>query len=96
MSATRPWVDAFADDMEAKLAENRHKGDRAGWAECDALWLLSRLMREVAELTDVLGDEGLADRRHCIRRECADVANFAMMISDVAGGMKPQEPSDGR
>jgi hypothetical protein len=28
---TKPHVDAFANLMESRLAENRHKGDREGW-----------------------------------------------------------------
>ena len=108
-SATRPWVDAFADEMEAKLAENRHKGDRAGWAEMNPAWLLARLEDEVRELRAAIaymprcGCRSVSECYHfkrmaepgVIRRECADVANFAMMIADVAGGMRPK-PEDAK
>lgn len=108
MSTTRPWVDAFADEMEAKLAENRDKGDRDGWAIEPARWLLSRLKEEVAELEVALdkpagacGCRTVDECRHIghfrdeeeILGECADVANFAMMIADVAGGLEPEPTS---
>lgn len=102
-SPTRPWVDAFADEMEAKLAENRHKGDRSGWRFEPPGLLLSKLIREVAELAEAVDNASEADRdiltyseaqravfREAVRREAADVANFAMMLADVAGGMKPK------
>ena len=99
LSATRPWVDAFADEMERKLAENRHKGDREGWARMDIRWLLEQLRKEVDELDAALpvrlGVRGADDPSYgyglsplAIRSECADVANFAMMIADVAGGLE--------
>ncbi len=92
MSATRPWVDAFADAMEAKLDANRDKGDRNGWRKEQAAYLRRCLLNEVAELfheMDTHGVPGTASQRKArIVSECADVANFAMMIADVAGGMK--------
>lgn len=86
-SRTRPWVDAFADEMEAKLAENRHKGDRAGWSVMGFELLMSMLHVEVGELERALVAPGEARE---VRRECADVANIAMMIADVAGGLRPK------
>lgn len=98
-SATRPWVDAFAGEMEAKLAANRHKGDRDGWRCETAGWLMGKLKDEVDELQAVLMRRhtqcscGLVTERDAqpseIRAECADIANFAMMIADVAGGLRP-------
>lgn len=49
-SQTRPWVDAYADAIEEKLAENRHKGDRAGWLAHNPETLLRMLKIEVREL----------------------------------------------
>lgn len=97
-SATRPWVDAFADEMEAKLDHNRHKGDRNGWRrEGVSEFLLPRLLNEVGELIAALREDEDAvtaqdskSARAHIRSECADIANFAMMIADVAGDMKPK------
>jgi len=98
MSTTRPWVDAFADEMEAKLAENRYKGDREGWAKMRSGWLLKRLRAEVDELSQACrrnrGASPLANER--VRREAADVANFAMMIADVAGGLRAKAAHDAK
>lgn len=93
-SPTRPWVDAFAEEMEAKLAENRHKGDRDGWRREQVSTLTKRLLCEVGELVDAIGKKDISGtgrfRKAQIRSECADIANFAMMIADVAGGMRPK------
>ncbi|MGG4499039.1 hypothetical protein [Brevibacillus reuszeri] len=72
----REHVRWFAGQMEAKLQENDHKG---GWDNCDMDFLLSRLQGEVDELTAacVYGIDPTQ-----VIREGADVANFAMMISD--------------
>ena len=92
-SATWPWVLAFAREMEAKLAQNRHKGDREGWARESPELLLLRLKEEVFEM-EVLLQTSLVDLRagdeweRAVRGEAADVANFAMMIADVAGGVR--------
>jgi NTP pyrophosphatase (non-canonical NTP hydrolase) len=103
MSTTRPWVDAFANEMEKKLALNRHKGDREGWRKMEPRELFDMLLHEVAELSEALGTQEYgrpiasyneplrsalaADRIEQIRFECADVGNLAMMIADVAGGL---------
>lgn len=86
-SATLPWVLRFAHEMEGKLAKNRHKGDREGWRKDDALALLKRLEDEVRELRDAVE---LRDTSERITGEAADVANFAMMIADVCGGLEPR------
>lgn len=92
-SNTRPYVDAFADAMEAKLADNRHKGDRDGWAAMPAHRLLDLMRGEVEELAAAL----VAASPQDVVSECADVANFAMMIADVAGGLAPKiEPREVR
>lgn len=89
MSRWRPEVMAFADLMEAQLRANDHKG---GWKGCDPHWLHDRLLEEAAELQDAgrwksdgLGVQGCYAR--AVAREAADVANFAMMIADVCGGL---------
>ena len=87
----REAVAVFAQEMERKLRENDHKG---GWLECEPKWLLKRLRQEAGELERALeifaaGDVGdmegerKAAALERIRREAADVANFAMMIADV-------------
>ncbi len=85
----RPEVLWFAQQMERKLRENEGKG---GWAACRAQWLWERMMQESRELKGLLDmkSEQYAQRGHlheCIDdviAEAADVANFAMMIADVA------------
>ena len=78
-SPTWNCVVAFADQMEAKLERNRHKGDREGWLKDTPSDLLKQLREEVDELE-------LAIARNyppwCITGEAADVGNFAMMVAD--------------
>lgn len=85
-STTLPYVQAFAVAMEAKLAENRHKGDRTGWLEVNPLLLLARLHKELEELERAI--QGVGTARYInddVIREAADVANYAMMIADACG-----------
>ena len=71
----REEVVAFSKIMERKLWENESKG---GWLSQTDAYLLKRLHQEVEELVQELkGYHSLN-----IQRECADVANIAMMISD--------------
>ena len=77
-------VQAFAKEMEHKLALNTHKG---GWDGLTFQYLMYRLEKEVRELWKVYDDpeEWIGgDPRH-ITEECADIANFAMMIADKYG-----------
>lgn len=88
----RPEVRAFAEVMEAQLRRNDHK---PGWKHDEPDALLKRLREETEELQEVC-DEQTSDSGPEILREAADVANFAMMIADVCGGLdvKP-EPQPG-
>lgn len=74
---TWPHVLAFAKQMEAKLAKNRHKGDREGWLKLSEGQLLDRIREEVYELENALG--GFPES---VVQECADIANFTMMLAD--------------
>lgn len=87
-SKTWPFVLAFAKRMESKLAKNRHKGDRRGWLKDDAASLYLRLIEESNGLAVALTNESATPEQ--IANEAADVANFAMMVADVAmhGRMK--------
>lgn len=76
-TACRPKVREFAIGMEAKLAKNDHKRD---WADLPLPALIRRLENEVAELKMAVDYES-AD---AVAKECHDVANFALMIGDVA------------
>ena len=75
----RTSVNWFAEQMELKLRDNDHKG---GWASCEHSWLLDRLKQEVGELEKALDQ---VDNQENVIKEAADVANFALMIADLAG-----------
>ena len=74
----RPEVRRFAEQMEKVLRENDHKG---GWHNEHVYWLTQRLGDEHQELIHALIDH--PDDIYAIVKECADVANFAMMVADV-------------
>lgn len=84
----RPEVRAFATAMEAQLAANDHK---PGWKADKAMDLLDRLDEEVEELRQaIMRPSGYEEGdRAVVSKEAADVGNFAMMISDVSGGLAP-------
>jgi NTP pyrophosphatase (non-canonical NTP hydrolase)/archaellum component FlaC len=90
---TWPYVRGFASLMEHKLNMNRHKGDREGWIKDDPWSLVERLLDETVEVQQcfTIGSDGRVDFKDAeeLANECADVANFAMMIADAAGGLKP-------
>lgn len=75
----RTSVNWFAKQMELKLRENDYKG---GWGRCSHSWLLNRLKQEVVELEKALD---IVDNQENVIKEAADVANFALMIADIAG-----------
>jgi NTP pyrophosphatase (non-canonical NTP hydrolase) len=90
----RSEVAWFAEKMEEKLRENDSKG---GWDNCDIAWLLKRLREETTELAEVIavyeedtrGIPGVYSA-HKTMSECADVANFAMMIADLVRRGSPE------
>ncbi len=75
----RAAILAFNVHMEYKLAKNDHKGGWENWSDTE---LFDLMQLEVQELIEAL-NTGNADD---IIDECADVANFAMMIADNAAG----------
>lgn len=77
----RSEVIAFAHDMECRLRANDYKGD---WGEETLSWLRDQAQIEMEELSVALCEETI-DR---IIEEAADVANFCMMIADIARRMK--------
>ena len=89
----RPEVQIFAEAMERKLRQNDHKG---GWENMPLGWLRGRLGEETKELDvsitayideiECCGD--LSKPRQAILLECADVANFAMMIAANCKGLE--------
>ncbi len=82
------WVDeavlSFVVDMKYKLRLNNHKGH---WKEYDESFLLRRMNDEFKELQEAckfLGADPASRNYLSVIHECADVANFAMMIADNA------------
>lgn len=79
MTQDNAWFNRIVLDV---LKDNDHK---SGYRECNYLYLLNSLKDEVSEIEDALiNQEDPAD----IVRECADVANFAMMIARKANWSK--------
>lgn len=85
----------FLDAMREKLAKGHGKGMigwEQHWEDCSfnrepCGWqgdFIQRLRGEVAELTMAL----FSGDKEKIRRECADVANFAMFIADIHEALK--------
>ncbi len=88
MLELRPEVAAFAQAMEAQLRANDHK---PGWIDDHPRELLTRMDDEAVELRQVvrclLGRSPLTSPS-TVLSEAADVANFAMMVADVCGGLE--------
>lgn len=78
-SPTWPHVLAFAERMEAKLELNRHKGNREEWLKADVWSLWRHIGYELTELMTAMENGAPAAQ---IANECADVANFCMMVAD--------------
>jgi phosphoribosyl-ATP pyrophosphohydrolase len=75
MRAVVKW---FAEQMHRKLTENRHK--KFSWRKESGHSLFRKLRKECVELEEAMERRDKDD----IIKECADVANFAMMIADNA------------
>lgn len=88
----RPEVQSFAGLMEQVLRTNDPKGDLEN---CSLAYLLSRMYDGVDEVKTEIVTYTNARLRYphmvkdlerledSIKKECADVANFAMMIADA-------------
>jgi hypothetical protein len=77
----------FAFRMESKLAQNRHKGDREGWLKDHPWNLVERILDETVEVQQCFTAIGahtvnLTRTPQETADECADVANFCMMVAD--------------
>jgi len=87
-SPTLLHVLKFAARMEAKLSQNRHKGDRDGWLKDDPWSLVERILDETVEVQQCFtqGSDDRIDFKDAeeLADECADVANFCMMVADCA------------
>jgi hypothetical protein len=80
----RPEVARFALLMEAKLRANDFKRH---WSCSSLQYLSARLTQERKELSEAIAT------RTGVGEECADIANFAMMIADKCGGLPTLEPA---
>ncbi len=85
----RKALKQFAEFQEKILKDNDCK---LGWKECSLNDLYEKLQYEMIELSsvilsvysDVPPDESIDEEiKEQISKECADVANFAMMIYDI-------------
>lgn len=79
----------FAEQMERKLAMHDEDRGADGWSVycCEMEYLMARLEEESKELIESLyayGSPLSIDQAEGVIEECADVANFAMMIADQA------------
>lgn len=71
----RNILNKFKRAMLEKLIENNHK---MGWEGLSDKWILNRIRQEKTEIETALRNGNLKEAK----RECADVANFAMMLWD--------------
>lgn len=87
----RPPLRWFAEQMEVTLRTNDHKG---GWDSESFSYLYSRLYEEWHEIWRAYNrPNGKRDWEEIIK-ECADVANMAMMIADNARGQAALKGED--
>ena len=78
MPEIREQVRWFVGKMEEQLQANEYKG---GWDDSPFEWLVVKLAEETGEVAEAV-IKGLSLER--LIKECADVANIAMMIADLA------------
>jgi len=80
----RPAVVRFAQLMECKLRARDYKG---GWENCTLQYLVDGMMEEVLELIGAMDatptDDGPTNL-YAVIEEAVDVANYCMMLADVA------------
>lgn len=81
-----PRLKLFFEAMLYKLARNTHKGR---WEDMDLESSMKRLGEELNELVESIGTGNNVE----ILMEAADVANFAMIIADIATD-KPEMRND--
>ena len=79
----RNELEDFAGLQEAVLQDSDAQKGSDGWKGVSNTYLFSLLKLEIKELEDALID----GHPNCIRHECADIANYAMMIADNNKGI---------
>lgn len=85
VARSRVELEWFSSEMRKKLIANSHKQN---WLDCEYRYLVGRMCDEASELLEALfaaqhegiGEQGFEN----VIEECADVANFVMMIADKA------------
>jgi len=90
ISWLRPSVVEFAMEMEKILQEHDTIKESDGWQNESIEWLFKRLVQEVFKLYGAIFVESQLIPTS-IRKECCDVANFAMMIFDHFEGFKQRK-----
>lgn len=81
----RKCILEFAISMEEKLQKHDEDYGKNGWKKSNYLFLVNRIEDELRELIEYLiSKENTKENREKIKEECADIANFAMMIHDNA------------
>jgi hypothetical protein len=76
----RPELAAFAKVMESRLKENAHRGD---WRAYNFYYLAACLTANLGHMIRAFQ----ADKPESILKSAADTANYALMISDLCGGL---------
>lgn len=74
----------FSGVMIEKLTKNNHK---PGWKYESLQALIGRMKDEVEELEKTVTDSPSRGYRNRIILEAADIANYAMMVADIARNM---------
>lgn len=78
LRGTERHIKLFIDAMIYKLAKNAHKGK---WEDSTGSQAMEQLQQEVSELEEALTDE---HNVVSIILECADVANFSLILANIA------------
>ena len=77
-------VPCFSDIMINQLAKHDDRGD--SWKDTNPYWLLNGAKDELREVEDALSKIRMTcpsqKELDSLAKECADVANFMMMIAD--------------
>jgi hypothetical protein len=76
----RPELAVFAKVMESRLKENAHRGD---WRTYNFYYLAACLTANLGHMIRAFQ----ADKPDSILKTAADTANYALMISDLYGGL---------
>jgi hypothetical protein len=76
----RPELAAFAKGMESRLKENAHRGD---WRTFNFYYLAACLAANLGHMIRAFQ----ADKADAVLKSATDTANYAMMISDLYGGL---------